>query len=203
MVRSSREGVQLLERYRNALTNRYQPPLQAFQLVHLCDAILRVGPAERDGLGQRIVVFCLEMLGEALPDFAFVGPLQAMFCQTARESGFVLPDDVDALMQGRSAYGPEELLDACERTTYRQPAGLLLGRLDAAAMARDWDAEWRVRTEVAAGVDDADAVASSSSSVSGDEGGGRGVRRASGALVDGGPGKRALMQIDRLVNPEP
>lgn len=126
--------------YRKSYSNRYQTPLQGFCLVHLCDTLIRCRQSDSDT--QDIIAFCLEMLHEALPGFAFVGPLQAMFCQTVLEQRLLLPKDVNKLMGNRTQYGPEEFLDVCERVTYSQPVDLLIARLDD-TIADRWEREWQ------------------------------------------------------------
>lgn len=84
-VQSARDGLDLYERYRLSYSNRQQPHLLAFCLVHLADVMVRHG--ERD-IDNDVVNFCLETLAEAAPGFAFVGTLQAMFCETVLACGF-------------------------------------------------------------------------------------------------------------------
>ncbi|KAI9710090.1 MAG: hypothetical protein M1820_002892 [Bogoriella megaspora] len=132
-------GLNLLRRFREQYQNRYQTPLQAFHLIHLCEAAIQVSQLNEEA--QRIASFCLEMLSDALPGFPFVGPLQAMFCQTVTDLGLLLPDNAVELMGGRSDYGPEEMLDACERTTFVQPVHMLVERLDP-AISEDFQTAW-------------------------------------------------------------
>ncbi|KAF2835215.1 hypothetical protein M501DRAFT_1019993 [Patellaria atrata CBS 101060] len=130
ILESAQKGLRIFQRSRQLFSNRYQTPFQAFCIVHLCETILAIGN-ERRGEREAVIRLCLESLGEALEGFHFVGALQAMFCQTVEDLNLELPENLSELMRGRTEYGPEELLDACERVTYAQPVDILLGRLDA------------------------------------------------------------------------
>lgn len=136
-LQSARLGLQILERYQRVFTNRYQTPLQAFCLVHLCDTLIR----QRVN-AQEAVEFCLEMLHEALAGFPFIGPLQAMFCQEAKEYGLALPENLEELMNGRVTYSTEDMLDTCERITYVQPVDMLVERIDP-SMAEEFGKAWQ------------------------------------------------------------
>jgi len=65
-----------------------------------------------------------------------------MFVQMAREQGVAMPENMNELMGGRTHYGPEELLDACERVTYLQPIEILLQRIDP-GIAATFEHEWQ------------------------------------------------------------
>lgn len=140
-TQSALEGVKLLERYRSLYTHRYQNPLLAFCVVHICETLLRAGAAVPYGQ-QQAVQFALAATHESLGGFAYVGPVQFMFCRMAADEGVELPDNVEQLMGGRTAYGPEELLDACERVTHTQPCALLRGRVDR-NLVLDFEREWK------------------------------------------------------------
>lgn len=85
---NAKAGLNLLKRYRELYSNRYQPPLQAFCLVHLADTFIRYSPSGVER--QEAVRFCLDMLKECQPGLVIAGPLQAMFCQTVLECGAIL-----------------------------------------------------------------------------------------------------------------
>jgi len=150
-VQTAMNGLKVLEAYERLFSNRYQVALQLFCLVHICDTLVRLGPAEINK--PELVRFCLRGLHEALPYFSFVGPLQYMFLQAAGEQGVVIAKDIPELMGGRTQYGPEELLDACERVTYSQPIEILLQRFDP-SIAADFEHEWHEFIEAHGGSDD-------------------------------------------------
>jgi hypothetical protein len=141
-IQNAKDGLDLYYRYRALYTNRYQPPLLAFCLVHLADTIVRYSDPQQDG----VVKFCLETLSEASGGFQYILPLQAMFCETVRERGLPLPPPSQLLkfMNGRSRFSlsREEKLDCCERLTYAQPVDLLRERLDP-KLAEEFELEWR------------------------------------------------------------
>jgi len=144
VLQSALEGLSLYQRYCTLFSNRYQPPLQAFCLVHLCDVILRHAKSDVD----KIIHFCLETLGEALHGFPMIAPLQAMFCESVLSSGYNLPADVEQFMGGRSwqSYSREDKLECCERLTYAQPVDLLIERLDP-QFAQQFEDEWKIFIE--------------------------------------------------------
>ncbi|TKA77910.1 hypothetical protein B0A49_04301 [Cryomyces minteri] len=140
VVQNARDGINLLERYRCLFSNRRQPPLQAFCLVHLSESFIRTCADNSEC--QQLILFCLEMLRDVLPGFLFVGPIQAMFCQTVLDFGCLLPKNVSELMGGRTHYAPEEMLDACGTTTCTQPVDVLLDLLDP-SIAQNFEVEWK------------------------------------------------------------
>jgi hypothetical protein len=146
-VQSAKDGLDLYERYRLLYSNRQQPHLLAFCLVHLADVMVRHGEKNFD---NDVINFCLETLAEASPGFAFVGTLQAMFCETVLACSLTLPPPavLSELMGWRSwnSFSREDKLDCCERLTYAQPLDLLTERLDP-NLASDFEQEWRAFSE--------------------------------------------------------
>ncbi|TLD36309.1 hypothetical protein E2P81_ATG03198 [Venturia nashicola] len=143
-VSCARQGLELCQRYRCLFSNRYQPPMQAFCLLHLSDLILR---QSKQGV-EATILFCFEMLSESLPGFPMVGPLQAMFCESVLACGYKLPVNVEKLMGGRTwqSYSREDKLECCERLTYAQPVDILVERLDS-DMAKVFEDEWHEHIE--------------------------------------------------------
>jgi hypothetical protein len=96
------------------------------------------------------VNFCLETLAEAAPGFAFVGTLQAMFCERVLACGLTLPPTavLSEVMskRGWNSFSREDKLDCCERLTYAQPVDLLTERLDP-NLASDFEEEWKAFNE--------------------------------------------------------
>lgn len=144
-IQSALDGLQLLERYRSLYTNRYQNPLLAFCVVHICETLVRAGAVVKREQ-QRAVRLAFEATHEALTGFAYVGPLQYMFLQTTQEEGVDLPDDVEQLMCERTRYGPEEMLDACERVAFTQPYKILRDQVDR-NLGVDFEREWKAFIE--------------------------------------------------------
>ncbi|KIW05900.1 uncharacterized protein PV09_03094 [Verruconis gallopava] len=139
IVRSAQEGLGICEKFAKCFNNRYQSPLQAYCMVHLADVILRLDKQS----AERIIYFCLKQLGEALPGFPVVGPLQSMFCESVLACGLDLPKDVDLLMGGRSwkSYSREDKLGCSERLTYTQPVDLLAAAIDP-SLPETFKSEW-------------------------------------------------------------
>lgn len=129
VVDHAKKGVELLTRYESIYTNFYLSPLQLFCMVHLCDAAVRY-----DGQGQstaRTVEFCLTSLEEAKVGYPVAGPLQQMFRHSLTECSIPIPRNLQGMMGSVSArIGPEELLDACTRPTYKQPITQLIPNME-------------------------------------------------------------------------
>jgi len=111
-----------------------------------------------------------------------------MFCQAAQECGYALPNNIEELMGGRTRYGPEEMLDTCERVTYTQPVDMLLDRLDQST-TEDFDDAWKAFIESHEQADEERLTVASE---------GRGSEGP--PSLQGSPGTRAL-RIQALVNP--
>lgn len=143
-VSSARQGLELCQRYRYLFSNRYQPPMQAFCLLHLSDLILR---QSKQGV-EATILFCFEMLSESLPGFPMIGPMQAMFCESVLSCGYKLPVNVEKLMGGRTwqSYSREDKLECCERLTYAQPVDMLAERLDP-NISEVFEDEWHEHIE--------------------------------------------------------
>jgi hypothetical protein len=139
IIRSAQAGLSVYEQFSKYFSNRYQSPLQAYYLVHLADVILR-----QDRLNaNKVVHFCLQQLGEALPGFPVVGPLQAMFCESVLACGLLLPKDIQLLMGGRTwqSYSRDDKLGCSERLTYAQPVDLLAEAIDP-SLPESFKSEW-------------------------------------------------------------
>ena len=77
------------------------------------------------------------MLQEAKVSYAIVEPLQKMFCLALKEYDLVVPKDLEALVEPIAQYGPEELLDACTRISYRQPLNQIIPNM-ASSLSMDF-----------------------------------------------------------------
>lgn len=129
VVHHAKMGVELLIRYKNIYTNFYLSPLQLFCMVHLCDAVVRY-----DGHGEttpRTVKFCLTSLEEAKVGYPLAGSLQQMFRLSLGDYGIPVPNGVERMIGKSARMGPEELLDACTRSTYKQPFSQILPNMEA------------------------------------------------------------------------
>ncbi|KAF1987459.1 hypothetical protein K402DRAFT_49490 [Aulographum hederae CBS 113979] len=144
------QGLKFVILHRHLFSSRYSAPLLLFHVVHLSDVLTHKANPE----AEKIVVFCLEMLNESLSSFGFAGPLQDMFCRAMTERSLPLPPNLNELLNGRTQYDPEEMLDTCERLTYQQPVDMLLPRLDPAIVG-DFEKEWNDFIEAHGGEDTA------------------------------------------------
>ena len=129
VVHHAKKGVELLIRYQNIYTNFYLSPLQLLCMVHLCDAVVRY-----DGHGEttpRTVEFCLTSLEEAKVGYPLAGPLQQMFRLSLGEYGIPVPNEVERMIGTSARIGPEDLLDACTRPTYKMPFSQILPNMEA------------------------------------------------------------------------
>lgn len=129
IVEHAKTGVELLMQYKRIYTNFYLSPLQLFCLIHVCDVVVRY-----DGHGDttpRTVEFCLVSLEEAKVGYPVAGSLQKMFRLSLAEYSIPVPRELERMIGVSARIGPEELLDACTRPTYKQPIAQLLPNMEA------------------------------------------------------------------------
>ena len=134
LLQHARCGADLLLQYSRLYTAIYQSPLQLFMVTHICDALIRF---DRGNESQEVIRFCLETLQDARISYVVAGPLQRMFWLAVAEYDIGLSDDLEELAESFSHYGPEEMLEACTRITYRPPSGQILSNLEP-GIARDF-----------------------------------------------------------------
>ena len=144
-LQHARRGMDLLLQYQRMYTAVYQSPLQLFVVVHICDTLVRFDSGNEST--PELIRFCLETLQDARVSYALAGPLQRMFCIAVEEYGIPLPMGLNDLAQSVSQYGPEEMLEACTRITFRQPSSQIQLRLKP-GIARDFTF---IRTRMADG----------------------------------------------------
>ena len=133
-------GVELLIRYKSMYTNFYLSPLQLFCLVHLCDVVVRY-----DGHGNttpRTIAFCLTSLEEAKVGYPVAGPLQKMFRLSLTDYGIPVADELERMIGESARLGPEELVDAFIRPTYRQPLAQMTPHMEP-ELGPDFMKEWQ------------------------------------------------------------
>lgn len=140
----AQRGLSLLEeQYRSRYTYRYQPVLQMFSILHLCDAVARYFPNRVDGSsrdGTEVVMCGIEALTQSRVGFAVAGPLQEMLGRMAIECSIPLPRRLEELMPSRSTgqeYGLDDMLDACCRASYVQPSHKIINRFNP-QFSTDW-----------------------------------------------------------------
>ncbi|KAI9821198.1 MAG: hypothetical protein M1827_003932 [Pycnora praestabilis] len=143
-VKYAKRGLDMVETYRGLYTCRYQPSLQTFCVLHMCDLLIKYNSV--DPTATEVVRFCLTVLKESADGqggFSVCGPLQETFRQAAVEYGVALPDDLDELMVcPPSQYSPDDVLDACTRLSYAQPVNQVNMNFES-TMADDFAEEWR------------------------------------------------------------
>lgn len=171
VVDHAKIGVELLTQYKRIYTNFYLSPLHIFCLVHLCDTVVRY-----DGQGDttpKTVDFCLTSLEEAKVGYPVAGPLQKMFRLSLTEYNIPVSKELERMIGVAARIGPEELLEACTRPTYRQPITQILPNMEA-DLGQDFMNRWQ-------------RIAESRSEVrerSGSGSDGRGKRLAIGSLLN-------------------
>lgn len=138
-------GVALLDqRYNTLYTCRYQPVLQMFSLLHLCDVIVRYFPGKVDTStkdGPEAVRFGLEVLMQSRQGFPIAGTFQELLRRTAIESSVQLPknliDLTTTVRHPSSTYIADDFINACTRPSYLQPVNDILAMFD-----MDFSADW-------------------------------------------------------------
>ena len=129
VVDHAKLGMELLSQYKRIYSYFYLSPLQLFYLVSLSDAVVRY-----DGNGEttpRTVELCLTSLQEAKVGYPVAGSLQQMFRHSLSEYQIPVSDALERMIGASAHLGPEELLNACTRPTYKQPISQLMPALDA------------------------------------------------------------------------
>lgn len=136
-LQNAQEGLLLLKRYQTLFTHRYQPQMQMLCLIHLSDFLVRFGPPK---MAQEAASFCLASLKESQVGYAVCGPLQELFRRTLVECGIPFTDELAKLTRPIPSFCLDEMMDACTRLSYVQPAEQIRRRLSP-AISEDWDRE--------------------------------------------------------------
>ncbi|MCJ1433214.1 hypothetical protein MMC27_002573 [Xylographa pallens] len=120
-------GLTILKKYRELYTCRYEQPLQAYCLVHICDALIRFDASPPTELTDvvRTGLSILKEASDAHGGYAVCGPLQEAFRKAAVECNVALPAEIDDLMR----YDPKDpkrmdidaIINATSRLSYTQP----------------------------------------------------------------------------------
>lgn len=124
-------GMQLLVQYQDTYSNSYLCPFQLMCLVQLCDTMVKYNGTI--GTAAQTIQFCLTCLEDAKAGYPVARALEKMFRNSLAEYRISIPDDVEAMVTQSDHLGPEELLDACTRATYKQPISQLLPQVQANA----------------------------------------------------------------------
>lgn len=128
IVTHAKIGVDLLVQYRNVYSNEYLSPLHLMCMVHLCDTLVRYGPNSVNT--SDIASFCLRSLEQAKFGYPLAGPLQKMFLLALNDYGITISNSLEREVGAAARIGPEELLDACTRASYRQPIAQMLPNME-------------------------------------------------------------------------
>ncbi|MCJ1320984.1 hypothetical protein MMC15_006325 [Xylographa vitiligo] len=142
-VDHARKAYEAMVLYRELFTCRYQPSLQTFYLLHVCDVLVRFSPSQPSS--SDVVQFCLENLRETADGrggFAICGPLQEMFRRTAEICGAPIPEDLENIMGSGVEYTTEDFLNACTRLSYKQPVENIILNMDR-HITIDFAHEWK------------------------------------------------------------
>lgn len=143
-INHARKAYDAMVLYRELYSCRFQPSLQTFCLLHVCEALVRFSPSQPPS--SEVVRFCLASLKEAADGkggFLVCGPLQEMFRRTVESCGISMPEDIRDIMGPKTGYSSEDFLNACTRLSYKQPVEHVSTHTDpgiADDFARDWKA---------------------------------------------------------------
>ena len=100
-------------------------------MVHICEALVRYDRANSDfSTVSETVEFCLDSLEEIRVSYPVADPLQQMFRVSLKEQGISIPDEVERRFAALVHLGPDALLDACTRPTYRQPMAQIMSNME-------------------------------------------------------------------------
>lgn len=124
----ARAGLRLLVQYRNIYSNFYLSPLQLLCIVELSDALIHYDATSEST--PQTLHFCMAALEDAKGGYPVAGPLQKMFRVALADYNIPVPNEIEQIMGPAASLGPEDLLEACTRATYRQPISQILHNMD-------------------------------------------------------------------------
>lgn len=121
----AQQGLFLMDHhYRTQYTCRYQPVLQMFVILHLCDVITRFFPDEVNSTskdGPEAMQFSMEALTQFRAGFPIAGSFQELLLRTAKECSVCLLSDLIALPRPpKMAYMMDDFINAYTRPAYGQ-----------------------------------------------------------------------------------
>ena len=135
----------MLKVYKSTYTCRYEQPLQAYALLHICDALIRFDPSPVEERTD-IVRLGLQILNEAADGrggYSVCGPLQEAFRQAAIDCNVPLPDEIEDLMQFvPTSENSDAIINATTRLSYTQPIHQAI-RCMSPEFGDDFAEEWR------------------------------------------------------------
>jgi hypothetical protein len=125
----AQQGLRLLdEHYRTQYTCRYQPVLQMFAVLHLCDIVARFFPTKLDKSskdGSDALQLGMEVLMQSHLGFPVAGIFLELLRRTSNECSVLLPRNLTELLvisrPPKSIFRMDDFIDACTMPTYAQP----------------------------------------------------------------------------------
>ena len=136
----ARCGLNLLEQAKQLYSCRYHVPLVEFCTILLGHGMIHYSPNQPPA--AQTVQFCLDVLQQGSPGFSICGPLQQMFCDTAKDLQIPLPSNVEEMMGPAARFTVDDLLDACTRLSYAQPIDEITRYIDN-DIQRNWSEQWQ------------------------------------------------------------
>lgn len=94
----------------------------------------------------------MSVLQETRAGFEICGPLQELFRRTAVECDVSIPSVLDQMMEPRSSYDMDDILDSCTRLSYTQPLDQILHHIDT-SIVDEWEFQWNELIDLAEGDD--------------------------------------------------
>jgi hypothetical protein len=143
ILSNATRGLKMYDQLDLSGASRHQPPLLAFCLLHLADAVLRCGPNDQSSLDA--VLFSIRVLEANRQGFPICGPLLQMFRDTVRGLGIQIPEEVESQLGPPDQFDVDGILDAATRLSYRQPVHQIQQWIDD-AFGEEWDDEWQKRS---------------------------------------------------------
>jgi hypothetical protein len=143
ILSNATQGLKLYHQLDLSGASRYQPPLLAFCLLHLADAVLRFGSKDQSSLD--VALFSIRILETNRQGFPICGPLLQMFRDTVRGLEFQIPEEVESQLGPADQFDVDGILDAATRLSYQQPLHQIQQWIDD-AFGEEWDNEWQQRS---------------------------------------------------------
>ena len=136
----ARSGLNIVDQSKRLYSCRYHMPLMSFCTIHLGHALINQSTSQPPA--AQTLEYCLDVLQQGRSGFDICGPLQHMFCETAKNLDIPLPEDIEERIGPVNRYSVDDLLDACTRLSYVQPTDEIVRYIDS-RIGRDWLDDWR------------------------------------------------------------
>ncbi|KAI9731647.1 MAG: hypothetical protein M1818_007777 [Claussenomyces sp. TS43310] len=139
----AQEGLFLLsQHYETRYTCRYQPVLQIFAILHLCDVIAPRYPTKRDTIPKEpdAIQSGIQCTMQSQQAFPIAGPLVGILRRLATECSIHIPTPINDAMLLPAIYEIDDVIGSGTRPSYSQPIADIQARYSS-GIAAEWAVE--------------------------------------------------------------